>query len=173
MYDIPKINHNESDWDNILNNLNKTRWADAENGKQECIDFYKSDRVYYNDTLPSFPQGLEFDSQWKLFYTTERGHHPRSTGGFTTTSQFSLAILQVTDNIDKIKSPILFITSDQAHSFNYTIDKYNYLTKNVSKQNVFMINVTDAEHIDFYDKIDKIPFEEIVDFLDTNLTNNK
>jgi fermentation-respiration switch protein FrsA (DUF1100 family) len=173
MYDIPKINHNESDWDNILNNLNKTRWADAENGKQECIDFYKSDRVYYNDTLPSFPQGLEFDSQWKLFYTTERGHHPRSTGGFTTTSQFSLANLQVTDNIDKIKSPILFITSDQAHSFNYTIDKYNYLTKNVSKQNVFMINVTDAEHIDFYDKIDKIPFEEIVDFLDTNLTNNK
>ena len=39
MYDIPKINHNESDWDNILNNLNKTRWADAENGKRNALTF--------------------------------------------------------------------------------------------------------------------------------------
>ena len=171
MYDIPKINHNESDWDNILNNLNKTRWADAENGKQECIDFYKSDRVYYNDTLPSFPQGLEFDSQWKLFYTTERGHHPRSTGGFTTTSLFSLANLQVTENIDKIKSPILFITSEQAHSCNYTYEIYNYLQEKDPYKKVFIINVTDAYHIDFYDKINKIPFGEIFNFLDTNLTN--
>ena len=171
MYDIPKINHNESDWDNILNNLNKTRWADAENGKQECIDFYKSDRVYYNDTLPSFPQGLEFDSQWKLFYTTERGHHPRSTGGFTTTSIFSLANLQVTENIDKIKSPILFITSEQAHSCNYTYEIYNYLQEKDPYKKVFIINVTDAYHIDFYDKINKIPFGEIFNFLDTNLTN--
>ena len=171
MYDIPKINHNESDWDNILNNLNKTRWADAENGKQECIDFYKSDRVYYNDTLPSFPQGLEFDSQWKLFYTTERGHHPRSTGGFTTTSLFSLANLKVTENIDKIKSPILFITSEQAHSCNYTYEIYNYLQEKDPYKKVFIINVTDAYHIDFYDKINKIPFGEIFNFLDTNLTN--
>ena len=162
MYDIPKINHNESDWDNILNNLNKTRQADAENGKQECIDFYKSDRVYYNDTLPSFPQGLEFDSQWKLFYTTERGHHPRSTGGFTTTSLFSLANLQVTKNIDKIKSPILFITSEQAHSCNYTYEIYNYLQEKDPYKKVFIINVTDADHIDFYDKINKIPFGEIL-----------
>ena len=171
MYDIPKINHNESDWDNILNNLNKTRWADAENGKQECIDFYKSDRVYYNDTLPSFPQGLEFDSQWKLFYTTERGHHPRSTGGFTATSLFSLANLKVTENIDKIKSPILFITSEQAHSCNYTYEIYNYLQEKDPYKKVFIINVTDAYHIDFYDKINKIPFGEIFNFLDTNLTN--
>ena len=173
MYDIPKINHKDEKWNEMLYNLSIARWSDVNNGKEEVIDLYKSDRVYYNDSLPSFPQDPDFDKYWKLFYTTERGHHPRSTGGFTTTSQFSLANLQVTDNIDKITSPILFITSEKAHSFNYTNDTYYYLKEKVQKNNVFISNKTVADHIDFYDKINIIPFDEIVSFLDSNLNNNK
>jgi fermentation-respiration switch protein FrsA (DUF1100 family) len=161
MYDIPKNNHNESDWNNILDKLKVKRWADVDNGKQEVIDFYKSDRVYYNDTLPSFPQDSEFDEQWKPFYTTERGHHPRSTGGFTTTSQFSLSNLQVTDNINKIAPrPIFFITGTKAHSRNYTYDAY----KQANNTNNKILNVTDAFHIDLYDDISKIPFKRIDEF---------
>jgi fermentation-respiration switch protein FrsA (DUF1100 family) len=170
MYDIPKINHNETDWDNILKKLKEKRWADVDNGKQEVIDLYKSDRVYYNDSLPSFPQDSKYD-EWKLFYTTERGHHPHSTGGFTETSQFSLANLQVTNNTDKITRPILFITSQKAHSFEFTNEIFNML-KN-TKQNVYLKDVPNVEHIDFYDDITIIPFDEIVSFLNTNLTNNK
>ena len=175
MYDIPRINHNESDWEDIQNKLKKKRWDDVDNGKQEVIDLYKSDRVYYTDSLPSFPQDPEFDEYWKPFYTTERGHHPRSTGGFTTTSQFSLANLQVTDNIANITSPILFITSWQVHSFNYTIDTYNYLIDK-GKNDSFLVNVSNADveridHIDFYDNINIIPFKQIFSFLESNLTN--
>ena len=169
LYDIPSINHN-GNWSKIQNSLKLQRWADVDNGYQNCTDLYKSDRVYDPKTLPSFPQNPEFDEHWKPFYTTERGHHPRSTGGFTETSGFSLANLQVTDNINKI-SPrsILFIAGGRAHSKNFTLDEIDKLE---NSNNIRYQEVSDAVHIDLYDDINKIPFEIIEGFLKANLTNN-
>ena len=170
LYDIPSINHG-GNWTEKQNSLKLQRWADVDNGYQNCTDLYKSDRVYDLKTLPSFPQIQEFDDYWKPFYTTERGHHPRSTGGFTETSGFSLANLQVTDNINKI-SPrsILFIAGGAAHSKNFTLEQIDKLENG---NNYYRYEeVPDAVHIDLYDDIKKIPFDIIVNFLNANLTNN-
>ena len=172
MYDIPDLNHNETNWNNTIEDLKLKRWADVNNGYQECIDLYKSDRVYDPTTLPTFPNEEEFNLYWKPFYTTERGHHPRSTGGFTSTSGFSLTNIQVTDNIDKIEPrTIYFIYGEKAHSKSYTLEKMEKLNC-TNNTYCFSKEVQGAYHIDLYDDINLIPFDEIVEYFHLNLTNN-
>jgi fermentation-respiration switch protein FrsA (DUF1100 family) len=169
LYDIPQVNYDQSTWDNDIKDLKSKRWADVDSGYQKYVEYYKSDREYELEHLPSSPVVDQYDSLWKKFYSTKRGHHPRSTGGFTETSRFSLMNLQVTNNIDKIKPRIiLFITGEDAHSKPFTTKKSNELS---CEENTYcsVETVPHANHIDLYDDITKIPFEKIDIFLKTNL----
>ena len=103
---------------------------------------------------------------WRIFYSTERGHHPRSTGGFTETSLFSLGNLEVTDNIKKISPrPILFITGDMAHSKNFSLEAFD--NAGYPKE-LYQVNMT-TTHIDLYDNVTMIPFDKIESFLNESL----
>ena len=166
MYDISDfLISNLKDWDTARNNLIDKRWADVDNGYQECIPAYASDRVYVNDTLPTNPVGDNF-TEFKKFYTTLRGHHPRATGAFTTTSDFSILNFNATANIAKIKPrPILFITGSKAHSKKFS---ENALKASENNENQLHI-VPEALHIDLYDNITLIPFVKIIEFFKDNL----
>lgn len=176
MYDIPDLNHavSDEDWHKKQDELKIKRWADVDNGNQECEDFYESDRVYDPKFPKIKPDTDEYNNFWKPFYTTERGHHPRSTGGFTTTSQFSLSNFQVTDNVAKIAPrPIFFITGDKAHSKDFTQKIYDkvkdiYTTNKIRE----IYSAKDAFHIDLYDDISKIPFKEINEFFQESFKLN-
>ena len=171
LYDIPQLNYNETTWKNDVEDLKVNRWADVDSGYQKYIEYYKSDREYELNNLPKTPIVDENDELWKKFYSTKRGHHPRSTGGFTLTSRFSLINLQVTNNIGKIAPRnILFITGDDAHSKPYTINKTEELNCGENgNPYCSLISVANANHIDLYDDITKIPFTEIINFFQTNL----
>ena len=167
MYDIPGLNNhidNDTEWNNTIMELKKARWEDVDKGKSEAPIIYEPDKEYENGCYPSYPNE-EFDTIWRVFYSTKRGHHPRSTGGFTSTSISSIGNIPVTTNINKISPrPILFITGDIAHSYDYTkeaFDKAEYPKK--------MVIVEGASHIDLYDNATLIPFDEIENLFNGNL----
>ena len=165
MYDIPHLskNDNETEWNATLKKLKKQRWEDVDNNYPKCDTIYESDKEYINGSFPSEPEGFD---NWRIFYSTERGHHPRSTGGFTETSLFSLGNLEVTDNIKKISPrPILFITGDMAHSKNYSIEAFNNAE---DPKELYQVNMT-TTHIDLYDNVTMIPFDKIESFLNQSL----
>ena len=168
MYDIPQTskNGNETEWNATLKDLKRQRWEDVDNKYPKCDTIYESDKEYINGSFPSEPEGYEM---WRIFYSTERGHHPRSTGGFTYTSLYSLGNLEITNNIDKISPrPILFITGDMAHSKNFTIEAYK---KANDPKELYQVNMT-TTHIDLYDNVTMIPFDKIENFLNENLDKN-
>ena len=166
LYDIPHLNNfsnNETAWNISVKNLKEQRWKDVDKGNPTCYTLYEPDREYINGSFPSLPK--DFD-KWRIFYSTERGHHPRSTGGFTETSIFSLGNLEITNNIDKISPrPILFISGDAADSKNYTLD---IMEKAKDPKYYYQVNDT-TTHIDLYDNITKIPFNKIENFLNESL----
>ena len=167
MYDIPGLNNhmNDSEYNSTVMDLKKARWEEGDKGKSEAPIIYEPDREYENGSFPSYPNE-EFYSIWRVFYSTKRGHHPRSTGGFTSTSLFSIGNIPVTTNIGKISPrPILFITGDIAHSRNFTEEAYDRALEPKIK---YIVNMT-TTHIDLYDNVTMIPFDEIDNFFKENL----
>ena len=69
------------------------------------------------------------------------------------------------DYLDEISPrPILFIVGDRAHSKFFSEEAFN---KASELKELYVVD--DAEHIDLYDKIDKIPFDKLELFFKNNL----
>ncbi|MDO4293477.1 MAG: alpha/beta hydrolase [Eubacteriales bacterium] len=138
--------------------LSRQRWIDAENGYPE-----------YNPVFPEQPMDHapadmpEPDAEWFRFYAVKRGHHPNARGGFTTTSTLAMMNYRLLDYIDEISPrPILFVVGDRAHSRFFSDNAYA-----AAKEPKEMYVVEDAEHIDLYDRRDRIPFDKLADFFHT------
>ena len=137
------------------------RWEDAENGYMpEYIPFFPE------TPLNEVPKDMgEPDAEWFRFYAVKRGHHERARGGFTTTSNIPFINFDLLSHLDEISPrPILFIVGDRAHSRFFSEGAYEKALK--PKE---MYVVKDAEHIDLYDRTDRIPFDKIESFLKNNL----
>ena len=140
--------------------LSVQRWVDAENGYPEYIPFFPE------EPLDEVPANLEEPmSVWFRFYGLKRGHHTNALGGFTTTSGLSMMNFRLLDFIDEISPrPILFVVGDRAHSRSSSEGIYK-----VAAEPKEIYIVEDAEHIDLYDRIDRIPFDKLENFFKTNL----
>lgn len=135
--------------------LSLQRWIDAEKGYPEYIPSFPLEP---SDTLPD---GLSStDELWFRFYGMKRGHHPHARGGFTTTSSLAFLNTRLLEFINEIAPrPILFIVGDRAHSTYYSETAY----ARASEPKELYI-VEDADHIDLYDRIDRIPFDKLEAF---------
>lgn len=140
--------------------LSARRWTDAENGYPEYVPFFPE------KPIDSVPEDLEEPTaEWFRFYALERGHHPNARGGFTTTSDLAMMNFRLLDFIDEISPrPILFVVGDRAHSRFFSEDAYA-----AAAEPKEMVVVDDAEHIDLYDRRDRIPFDKLTSFFKSNL----
>lgn len=140
--------------------LSLQRWKDAENGEPEYIPSFPI------EPLDKVPDGLDSTSAlWFSFYGVPRGHHPHARGGFTTTSSLALLNFRLLDFIDEIAPrPILFIMGDRAHSKHYSETAY---AKAAQPKELYVVE--DADHIDLYDRVDRIPFDKLEAFFKENL----
>lgn len=140
--------------------LAQQRWTDAENGYPEYVP------VFPEQPLEMVPEGLqEPDAEWFRFYAIERGHHPNARGGFTTTSELAMMNYPLTQYIDEISPrPILFVVGDRAHSRFFSDAAYEK-----AHEPKEMYVVEDAEHIDLYDRRDRIPFEKLAEYFKENM----
>ena len=69
-------------------------------------------------------------------------------------------MIRLLDYIDEISPrPILFIVGDRAHSKFFSEEAYEK-----ARQPKEISTVEDAEHIDLYDRVDRIPFDKIERF---------
>ena len=140
--------------------LSTQRWIDAENGYPEYIPSFPEEPI---DKVPS--ELTEPTAEWFRFYALKRGHHPYARGGFTTTSNMSFMNYNLLDHIDEISSrPILFIVGDRAHSKFFSEQAYE---KAKTPKEIYVVK--DAEHIDLYDRTDRIPFDKLEKFFKENL----
>lgn len=155
MTDAARLGMNDQQLQQAKQQLSMQRWVDAANGYPE-----------YNPSFPetpfdSVPEGVEEPAaEWLRFYAVKRGHHPNARGGFTTTSNLSFLNFNLLDHVDEISPrPILMIVGDRAHSKFFS---ENVFCKAAEPKELYVVK--DAEHIDLYDRVDRIPFDKLADF---------
>ncbi|MCU7202272.1 alpha/beta hydrolase [Turicibacter sanguinis] len=140
--------------------LSLKRWEDYEKGSPEYIPFFPEEAL---EVVPANLQ--EPTAEWFRFYATKRGHHPNARGGFTTTSDLAFLNTDLTAFVHEISPrPILLVIGDCAHSKFFSEMIYE---KALEPKELYVVK--DAEHIDLYDRVDRIPFDKLENFFKTNL----
>ena len=136
--------------------LSNQRWVDFEKGCPEYNPSFPEEPYEYDKR----PQVDPLTDEWNRFYDVPRGHHPNARGGFTTTSNLAMMNFRALDFIDEISPrPILFVVGDRAHSKAFSEKAYG----NAAEPKELYV-VEDAEHIDLYDRVDRIPFDKLESF---------
>lgn len=113
------------------------------------------------DPLPE--DAPQFVRDYYDYYKTPRGYHPRSlnsNGGWARTSALSFLNTKLLSYSDEIRSAVLMIHGEKAHSRYFSEDAFKRL-KGDNKQ---LVIIPGASHVDLYDRMDIIPFDRIEAF---------
>src|SRR5215207_8143353 len=159
----------------IVDYISQQRWADAEHGNyaggphevqfDQKGNIVKGNRVL-PDTLPETADPVT--TAFFNYYRTKRGFHPRSVNSaaaWTATTPMSFFNFPMYANIEMISPrPILLVAGEKAHSRYYSEDVYKMAAE---PKELFI--VPDADHVDLYDRMDKIPFDKFAEFFSKNL----
>lgn len=118
------------------------------------------------DTLPA--DAPQFVKDYHAYYKTPRGYHPRSlnsNGGWNVTSSLSFLNMPLLSYASEIRSAIMLIHGEKAHSRYFSEDVY----KQLKGDNKELLIVAGANHTDLYDNLEKIPFDRIAHFFCSHL----
>lgn len=110
----------------------------------------------------------QFMKDYYDYYKTKRGYHPRSINsgiGWNMTSNFAFLNAPILAYADEIRSAVLLIHGEKAHSRYFSEDTFKKL-KGDHKE---LLIIPGAVHTDLYDRIDIIPFDKIEQFFRENL----
>ena len=102
------------------------------------------------------------------YYKTKRGYHKRSLNsndGWNVTSSLSFINMPILQFSHEIRSSILMIHGEKAHSCYFSKDAYKHL-KGDNKE---LLLIPDAVHTDLYDNVEVIPFDKITEFFQESL----
>lgn len=159
----------------VLDYLGRQRWADAESGRYAVgyheVPFDRNGNIVKGDRV--LPEVLPANADPVLamffdYYRTPRGFHPRSinsTSAWTATTPMSFFAFPLYSSIELISPrPMLLVAGENAHSRYYSED----VVKVASEPKELLI-VPNADHVDLYDQMDKIPFDKLTDFFRQHL----
>ena len=105
----------------------------------------------------------QFMKDYYNYYKTRRGYHPRSINsdlGWNVTSSLSFINMPILSYADEIRSAVLIVHGEKAHSRYFGEDAF----KKLKGDNKELLIVPGAVHTDLYDDLDKIPFDKIEQF---------
>ncbi len=141
-----------------LEQLSQQRWKDAEKGAPA-----------YGPSMNELKGGEpQFLVDYHDYYKTPRGFHSRavnSNGSWSVTTPLSFMNMPILTYIAEISPrPILFIHGEKAHSRYFSETAYA-----AAAQPKELLIIPGASHIDLYDRLDKIPFNQITAFFEKNL----
>ena len=111
-----------------------------------------------------------FVKDYHNYYKTERGYHPRSlnsNGGWNIIGCMSFMNQPINTYSNEIRSAVLIIHGEKAHSCYFSKDAYAAMTKDSKyTDNKELLIIPDAVHTDLYDGggKDAIPFDKIEAF---------
>ena len=107
------------------------------------------------------------------YYKTERGYTERSLNsndGWNTTSSLSFLNMPILRYSSEIRSAVLMIHGEKAHSCYFSRDAYADMVKdNPYADNKELLIIPGAVHTDLYNRKDIIPFDKIQQFFQENL----
>lgn len=159
----------------VIDYLGQQRWADAESGTHALgyheVPFDAQGNIVKGqhvlpESLPANPDPVLVS--FFNYYRTARGYHPRginSNTAWTATTPMSFFSFPMYANIDMISPrPILLIAGENAHSRYYSEDVYK-----LASQPRELLIVPNADHVDLYDQMDKIPFDKLTSFFKQHL----
>ena len=110
------------------------------------------------DPLPE--DAPQFVKDYYAYYKTPRGYHSRSlnsNGGWNVTSSLSFLNMPILQYSSEIRSAVLLVHGEKAHSRYFSETAYNKLTGD----NKELLIIHGANHTDLYDQMDIIPFEKL------------
>lgn len=135
--------------------LNNQRTIDYKNGSYE-----RAGGVI--DPLPD--DAPFFVKDYYDYYKTSRGYHKRSLNsndGWNITSSLSFLNMPILSYSNEIRSAVLLVHGEKAHSCYFSKDAFAKLTGD----NKELMIIPRAVHTDLYDRTDIIPFDKITEFL--------
>ena len=161
MYDMSRVNAN-----GYFDSLDeKARYELKQNlNKQRSEDFKKGTYAKASG-LPDKLSGDEaqFVKDYYDYYKTKRGFHKRSinsNGNWNMTSALSFINMPILARSGEIQNAVLMIHGEKAHSRYFSEDAF----KQLKGENKELLIIPDANHVDLYDNLEKIPFDKIEAF---------
>ena len=107
------------------------------------------------------------------YYKTKRGYHVRSLNsndGWNVTGCESFLNQPILKYTNEIRSAVLVIHGEKAHSCYFSRDAFADMTKGSRyAQNKELMIIPGAVHTDLYDRVDIIPFDRMAAFFGENL----
>jgi len=142
----------------VLEQLGRQRWADAESGAPAYQPPYNTLRG----------GEAQFLVDYHDYYRTPRGYHPRavnSGNAWTQTTPLSFMNMPLLTYIAEIAPrPLLLVHGEKAHSRYFSETAYA-----AAAQPKELLIVPGANHVDLYDRMDKIPFDRLAAFFRQHL----
>ena len=131
---------------------------------QRTIDYRNGSYQRAGGVVDPLPEDAPFFvKDYHDYYKTKRGYHKRSLNsneGWNTTSSLSFLNMPILQYIDEIRSAILLIHGEKAHSCYFSKDAFQKL-KGDNKE---LLLIPGAVHTELYDRMDVIPFDKMDEF---------
>jgi fermentation-respiration switch protein FrsA (DUF1100 family) len=162
MYNMSRVNANgyfdEGD------NADARYEAKVALNNQRTEDYKNGEYVRAGGVIDPLPEDVpQFVKDYHAYYKTERGYHPRSLNsndGWNAIGCMSFMNQPIINYADEIKSAVLIIHGEKAHSCYFSKDEFEKL----EGDNKELLLIADAVHVDLYDNLDVIPFDKITEF---------
>jgi len=167
MYDMSRVNANgyfdAEDSENVRYEKRKALNA------QRTKEYRQGAYVRGGGVVSPLPEDAPFFvKDYYNYYKTSRGYHKRSLNsndGWNVTGCMSFMNMPLLCYSDEIRSAVLMIHGEKAHSCYFSRDAFAKL-KGDNKE---LLIIPNAVHTDLYDQMDVIPFDKMVEFFQKNL----
>lgn len=131
---------------------------------QRTVDYKNGTYARAGGVVDPLPEDAPFFvKDYHAYYKTERGYHARSLNsneGWNVTSTLSFLNMPILQYSQEIRSAVLLIHGEKAHSCYFSRDAFSKLTGD----NKELMIIPDASHTDLYDRVDVIPFDKMTEF---------
>lgn len=167
MYDMSRVNANGY-FDNEDNEEARYQNKKVLN-KQRTIDYQNQSYQRAGGVVDPLPEDAPFYvKDYHDYYKTARGYHPRSLNsneGWNKIGCMSFINQPILAYSHEIRSAVLMIHGQDAHSCYFSKDAFQRLTGN----NKELMLIPNAVHTDLYDNLEVIPFDKMFEFFKTYL----
>ena len=167
MYDMSRVNANGY-FDNDDNEEARYQNKKVLN-KQRTIDYQNQSYQRAGGVVDPLPEDAPFYvKDYHDYYKTARGYHPRSLNsneGWNKRGCMSFINQPILAYSHEIRSAVLMIHGQDAHSCYFSKDAFQRLTGN----NKELMLIPNAVHTDLYDNLEVIPFDKMSEFFKTYL----
>lgn len=167
MYDMSRVNANGY-FDNEDSAQARYEKKKALN-TQRVTDYKNGSYALAGGVIDPLPENApQFVKDYYAYYKTRRGYHPRSlnsNNGWNVTSSLSFMNMLLLQYSHEIRSAVLLVHGEKAHSRYFSETAYEKLTGD----NKELLIIPGANHVDLYDNMDAIPFEKLKAFFEEYL----